>query len=79
MKYRQCRLEKKTKSGKLCQTSYIPEKYAFVGNILKLREEDGNWVNGWKVISAGELREETPDFHKDIKGHRKATGDSLPK
>ena len=67
-KYRQCVLKK----GNLTQVSYIPEKYAEVDHILKLKGDDG-----WLVVFAGELVD-PPDVHKQIKGHRKNTGDSLP-
>jgi hypothetical protein len=35
-----------------CRTSWIPEVFAKVGNILKLRAKDGRWTDGWRVISA---------------------------
>lgn len=79
--YRQCRLEKKTPTGKLCQVSFIPAQFAVKDKVLKLRE-GGVWENGWVVIGAGsELHEDVdlPDSHQIIKGHRKNTGDSLPK
>lgn len=48
MYYRQCILRKYTTTGYMEQTSWIPEPYCKIGNILKL---DNN--NGWKVITAG--------------------------
>lgn len=80
--YRQCRLQKKTNEGTLTQVSWLPEPYAATGKVLKLRDEDKNWDNGWVVIGAGSNRlaqSDVPDYHVLIKGHRKATGDSLPK
>jgi hypothetical protein len=79
--YKQCKLEKQVEGGSCHQTSYIPEEFAVVGKVLKLREE-GVWDNGWKVTFASSKRYEThdlPDSHQQIKGHRKNTGDSLPK
>jgi hypothetical protein len=35
-----------------CRTSWIPEGFAKVGDILKMREKDGRWTDGWRVISA---------------------------
>ena len=64
------------------QTSYIPEPFCVVGKVLKLRDEDGEWNDGWIVETAGKDRvdgDRLPDYHKEIKGHRQATGDSLPK
>lgn len=79
--YKQCRLEKKIDGGSLIQVSFIPEQFAVKGKVLKLRE-NGEWVNGWKVVGAGTNRYETselPDFHQVSKAHLRATGDSLPK
>lgn len=80
-KYRQCVLTKKLNSGVKEQVSWIPEKYTVQDKVLKLRDSDGNWENGWVVKhAAGNSVSEDllPDYHDDIKGHRKATGDSLP-
>lgn len=76
--YRQCRL---VKEGRLFQVSWLPEKFAVVGKILKLRNEDNNeWDNGWLVTSAGDNRVDEPPYADAmIRGHRKNTGDSLPK
>ena len=62
------------------QVSYIPEPYCVKGKVLKLRDYTGEWDNGWIVTFASENRIlEPPDVHKEIKGHRKKTGDSVPK
>lgn len=53
--YRQCSLRK----GNVQQISYIPEKFAIVGKILKLKQDDDTWEDGWEVRSAGELKEHT--------------------
>lgn len=78
--YRQCRLRKDYKNGSYSeQVSYIPEPFCVKGKVLKLRDADGVWDNGWVVMSASENRhadEELPDVHKSLRGHRKQTGDS---
>lgn len=78
--YRQCRMRKDNKDGSYSeQVSYIPEPFCKVGKVLKLRDEEGVWDNGWVVEFASEhkrLEEDLPDVHKDRKNHRKATGDS---
>jgi hypothetical protein len=75
--YRQCRLQKENSQ----QMSWIPEEFAEVNKVLKLRNEDGEWDNGWTVTSVGNRLEEhyLPNVNQMIKGHRKNTGDSLPK
>lgn len=75
--YRQCLLSKQ----QLEQTSWIPEQYAIKGKILKIKD-NGVWVNGWIVGNVGERRIKEwllPNPRLEVKQHRKATGDSLPK
>ena len=79
-KYKQCVLERKKGRTGHIRVAYIPEKYAEVGKILKLKTEAGGWSDGWKVIFAqDEAVDEPPDYRKAIRSHRKRTGDSLPK
>lgn len=76
--YRQCVLER----GNTTTVSWIPEKYAETGKYLKLKNENGEWVDGWVVKSASTAKVEEsflPDSHQQIKDHKKRTGDSLPK
>ena len=51
--YRQCRLKRDNTET----VSWIPEKYAKVGSILKLKNNNGDWVDDWAVLSAGSLME----------------------
>lgn len=77
--YRQCRLVKQTETGRFVQVSWIPEPYAATGRVLKLRDCNGVWEEGWLVQSAGENRlrpDEVPDFHELSKAHLRATGDA---
>jgi len=76
-KYRQCRLERRVGTRRIEQVTHLPEEFAVVGRVLKLKDE-GKWTDGWRVLTAGELVE-PPDIHKMIRGHRENTGDSLPK
>ena len=80
--FKQCRLAKTIPEGTKHQISWIPEEYANINSVVKLRDEDGNWDDGWVVRQAGQKSVEErflPDLHKEIRGHRKSTGDSLPK
>ena len=52
--YRQCRLVKKVREGEAFQMSYIPAEFASVGRVVKLREEDGAWDDGWVIRLVGE-------------------------
>jgi len=81
--YRQVTVERKTADKKVVsQTTYIPVKFAVVGQVLKLKDPlSGQWVNGWKVVAVYNLTSEKSvlDYRKAIRNHRKNTGDSLPK
>jgi hypothetical protein len=77
--YRQCRLVKKIENGELQLVSWIPEPHAVTGRIVKLRDDDGAWDDGWVVVGAGENRlpaDQVPDFHQISKAHLRATGDA---
>jgi hypothetical protein len=79
--YRQCQLTRKQGRVEWRQVSWIPERFAVAGKTLRLREDEA-WQDGWVVQSVGPYRmseSELPDPHRDIKKHRKATGDALPK
>lgn len=43
--YTQCELVK----GSAYQVSWIPSRFAKVGEVLKLRDSRGQWDNGWCV------------------------------
>ncbi|PQO36343.1 hypothetical protein DTL21_10625 [Bremerella cremea] len=81
--YKQCRLVKRTSQTTAVElTSWIPEKYAQLHNYVQLKQADGSFVDGWEVtcVSTEKLSEaHLPDSHAMIKGHKKATGDALPK
>jgi hypothetical protein len=77
--YRQCVLYREPGTW---QTTWLPERYAHRGTRLRLRREDKTWQDGWVVTRVGESRvpeENLPDPHAGVKGHRKQTGDSLPR
>lgn len=80
--FNQCKLEKKLEGGATAtQMTFIPNKYAHMHKVLKLKQDDDTWEDGWKVIFVGPKVEEhlVPDIHDSIKTHRKRTGDSLRK
>jgi hypothetical protein len=55
--YRHCELEKAVPTGSVRRVSWIPEKYARLGEILKLKMDSG-WENGWIVRIVGERADE---------------------
>ncbi len=67
-------------TGCVERVSWIPEKFAEVGKVLKIKNDDDEWVDGWVVKSASrDTIDELPDFGKSVRGHRGRTGDSMPK
>lgn len=77
--YAQCILEKKRDNSVISTTSYLPKKFAKKGWIVDLKNDEGVWDRGWKVVSVGNSTNNPPEWRKLIKGHRKMTGDNLPK
>jgi len=63
--YCQCRLAKKTPQGELVQFSWIPQKYAQTGKIVKTQKKDKSglvsldeWDDGWQVTHVWETETE---------------------
>lgn len=81
--YRQCLLRKRIDDVTTqTQVTWLPNRYAVQGRILKLRNPDGIWVDGWvvKVAGADSVPESRlPDAHAAIRSHRSRTGDSQPR
>ena len=46
----QCELTRKHEDRNVFITIWIPERYAIKDKILKLKNEDKEWVDGWKVL-----------------------------
>jgi hypothetical protein len=73
--FRQCELEKSTSAERLSQVCWIPEKYAAVGRILKLRD-GADWSDGWKVLSVGATRRSAGEVRtrgREARDHRDAS------
>jgi hypothetical protein len=82
--YKQCRLVKtdeKTQST-FTERAWIPQQFAKLMKVLKIKQTDGTWDDGWVVDHVGTMalkQSQLPDPHLTIKRHRRNTGDSLPK
>ena len=80
--YRQCTLYRPCGNGaRKVLVSHIPETFAQIGSVLKLKQDDDTWEDGWIVEEVGGKVDdvELPNARKAIRHHRKATGDALPK
>lgn len=72
---RQCILIKKDGDATHQMVSWIPEKYAKIGKILKLKD-DNEWSNGWVVESVSSERRSSKEQREKSRGykhHRKIT------
>ena len=45
MRYNQCRLSR----DKHRTVTWIPREFAKVGKVIKIRDDDGLWTDGWRV------------------------------
>jgi hypothetical protein len=73
-------MRRTAKNGSTLTTSYIPLQFAKIGKTLRLRNEQGRWVDGWVVEIVGHTivdGDGVPNYRKAIRNHRKQTGDSL--
>ena len=80
--YRQCTLRKRPSPATCVEyVSFIPSSYANRGAVLKVKQPDGAWDDGWVVahVGVGLAASDLPDAHRDIRRHRQATGDALPR
>lgn len=75
MNYRQCLLCRKTADGEERQYSWIPEPFCVKGKVLKLKNDEGVWTNGWVVLEAWEPRpaKYVEAHERDYKKNRKAS------
>ena len=78
--YKQCRLVRDIGTKTQMTVSYLPVKFAKTDNIVKLKNEQEEWSDGWRILSVfGKATDEPPDVKKIIRNHRINTGDALPK
>ena len=73
--YRQCRLVKRLREGQSVQMSYIPDEFAREGRVVKLRDEAGDWDDGWVIALVGQSLCET-ELHEHELAHRRFSGES---
>ena len=74
--YRQCEV----RQGPAIRLTWLPVRYATEGKVVRLRD-NGNWSDGWVVSKVYPDTERiiTPHPEGQIRRHRQATGDSLPR
>ena len=74
--YRQCEVRR----GPAIRLTWLPASYAINGRVLRLRD-NGEWSDGWVVAEVYPDTERiiAPNPQSEIRRHRKATDDSLPR
>jgi hypothetical protein len=54
MYFQQCRLRRQVQGGCEERMTWLPEQFAVVGSVVKLRNRRrGTWTDGWVVEAAG--------------------------
>lgn len=74
--YNQCSLKKTIDDKSFRQyVAWIPSKFAVEGMILKIKDDNGVWVDGWEVVGVGASCEDSElvDHHRLHRDHRKAS------
>lgn len=80
MGFRQCLLERRVTGGYDTRLAWLPQEFARVGKIIKIREASGEeWSDGWEVRAVWGWLEKPPDVHASVRQHERRTGDTLPK
>ena len=49
VKYVQCEMKRMAVDGLVRTISFIPQRFAKLGRVLKLRNEHDQWIDGWTV------------------------------
>ena len=49
--YRQCTLKKKLSKGVKTTTTFLPTEFSIVEKVIKLKDNNGEWDDGWVVES----------------------------
>lgn len=77
MKFYQCTMEREEEVGKAVTTSWLPEKFARIGQVVKLQNRaTKEWSDGWIIKCVSSLSREKSEVierSQDHKRQRKAS------
>lgn len=51
--------------GRKIHVAFIPVEFAKKGRILKIKWEDGEWINGFKVVEVGATKPRSQIYDRD--------------
>jgi len=75
--HKQCMMKRKVDNKTAFLTSWIPEKFAIKGKVIKLEErETGKITDGWEIVMVGSKRKESKEVierSQDYKKTRRAS------
>ena len=66
---RQCTMRRKTDAGEAETVSWIPEEFCKKGKALKLKNEKGDWEDGWVVTLVGSARRKSDEINDRSRDH----------
>ncbi|MHC5537033.1 hypothetical protein ACYOEI_02040 [Singulisphaera rosea] len=69
--YRQCHMEQPLGRATYHHTAWLPEKYAQLGENVKLLESNGSWSENWKVTFVSRTRLSEDVVRKAERAHLK--------
>ena len=77
MNYKQYDMRKEIRKGHNVVTiSWIPETFAKKNKILRLKNEDGKWINGWIVEKVGGIiKNEEVKVIENVHRHQRDVND----
>lgn len=69
--YRQCHMEQSQGRATYHHTAWLPEKFAKLGDNVKLLESDGRWSENWRVTFVSRMRLSEDVVRKAERAHLK--------
>lgn len=69
--YRQCHMTKPQGEAVLHYTAWLPEQFAIMGRVLRLRKGDSAWSDGWNVTFVSQTALPEAVVLKDSRAHLK--------
>ena len=75
--YRQCQLSRQSAQSALSYVTWLPERFAIQGGLVRLREGEGQWSAAWRVDEVGSWRISEEHMRKAERAHMKARRSEL--